>query len=1105
MLAGPGLAANAGSTVLYRSSKVLVRAQAAPLEALPPPFLCPVIESSLAKASRTQSTDRPSSSSSSSSSSLVQPGAYRIRKNVHLTARFFAPVPPLRAALGSPSTRRYSSRAATASAFDVNFASDASFPTSTSPDVCLDSQNVEHPQPTPTHREQPSGAPPDWRRKFPKTHWRREIDFNRYSPPLRRQRNLPEDAPALYEDEIKASAAWLPDSQWTLSVPEDYPLTHELFLVLDSLDDISHSRSDPDCASLLLETVRQARERIWANPQHPLGRSQDRDVALYLAGKVAETYVKLDAEASMDRLIPFLDYVQGQISALPLECFHALAARAGIARRYDAVLKICQVALLHHGGKADAELLHLRLRALVAQSKDVDLSRYWDLYAEAGATVPRKTFDLLLRTHVRRQDVEQLNEVLEAMPKHGHEVDAKAWLTILRGFQGFRPTLATMLRRDAKIVQSPTLNVVNQLLLLLSKELDVDGALMVLRIFRIPSIPQIGPTASVSAQEVEASIINGPSPQPNVQTYAVLTHMFGRLGRGKEALGFFQLALSASTNRDGSVCTAAALQQASSSVMRAYCNTGHPVRAMWFATAVLGLPFFGSAEGKSASSTDYKMQTSLPLEMAATTTHYRILLKCASAIGSPDAARRIVVHLLQHGYTIDEQVLRGLARLIFSTIDRDALESIRVIRRLLPRQGKDGTISKRNQRLGSLSDLLQHLGTSDRVVLASQHATSLMRDVGKVDSKPKPKPRRVGDKFDSLASSYTKDELRDWLIQDSSSLFRGVSSTHDDNGDAPALAQDLSQPLSPEAYAMRIRVYAVVRRDYESAQKVYHAMLANHVKPTMMHIAPLIEGLTAVGKLGEAQQLKRNAKEVTGLEPTLRIHTALIRAYVRAGDSNAARKEIQELTQNGYEIDDTIANLIEAAQSGRGNFALVDRPINERDSHSVATRFHALMRMRRYLAAQEMLQSALDSGMRSDKVLHDLVRRSVSYVDNQHAKALGRGSAAQVQIDSAAASDPPAFAQRPASGIGTAKQTQRPQKQHNRVASEVDGTPSSHVFELAQAVRLARANRERITRAMQKTSEVKRKQMKEHRKKVISLILDFADGKLHDQARKSKN
>ncbi len=276
------------------------------------------------------------------------------------------------------------------------------------------------------------------------------MDFNRYSQPLRR-RNLPEDAPALYEDEIKASSAWLPKSQWTLTVPDDYPLRHELFLILDSLDDISQSAPDPECGDMLIETLRQARELIWSNPEHTLRRQQDRDVALYLAGKVAETYVKLDAADSMDRLMAFLDFVRKQIGVLPLPCFHALAARAGITRRYDAVLKICEVAQEHHGGKADAELLHLRLRGLIAQSKDIDLTRYWDLFANAGTPTPRKTFDLLLRTHVRRQDVAQVNQVLEAMPQHGHEIDARAWLTILRGFQTFRPTLAAMLRRDARL------------------------------------------------------------------------------------------------------------------------------------------------------------------------------------------------------------------------------------------------------------------------------------------------------------------------------------------------------------------------------------------------------------------------------------------------------------------------------------------------------------------------------------------------------------------------------------------------------------------------------------------------------------------------------
>ena len=877
------------------------------------------------------------------------------------------------------------------------------------------------------------------------------MDFNRYSVPLRR-RNLPEDAPALYEDEIKAYAAWLPESRSSLSVPDDYPLTHELFLILDSLDDISNSRADPDCADLLLETLRQAREQIWSNERHPLRRPQDRHVALYLAGKVAETYVKLDAEDSMDRLLSFLDYVQTHVGVLPMACFHALAARAGIARRYHAVLKICQVAQSHHGGKADAELLHLRLRALVAQSEDVDLTRHWDTFTQAGVSAPRKTFDLLLRTHVRRQDVSQLNQVLEAMPTHGHEVDARAWLTILRGFQSFRPTLATMLRRDAKIVQSPTLNVVNQLLLLLSKELDVDGALMVLRIFRIPSV-ELGAQRG-SFDDAQASIIKGPSPQPNAQTYAVMTQMFGRLGRQKEALALYRLAVSAATDQDGGV-----LQQASSHVMRAYLNEDHPVRAMSFAAEVLGLPYFGSAETKTSPSIDFKLPSWPKIKIEATTAHYRILLECASALDMPDAARRIVVHLLQNGHQVDQQVLRGLARLIFSTIDQDALESIRVIRQLLPGHRRQ---SKRKQRLESLLDLLRHLGASERIVLASQHAKDLFRDTGFVPSKTE---ATHSEPAKDTASST--DELRQWLMQDTSSLFKGIAPTSSTTFSNAALSQDLSRPLSPAAYAMRIRVYAVVRRDYEAAQQVYHAMLAHGVQPNMMHIAPLVEGLCAVGKLAEAQQLKQNARKVTGFEPTLRIHTALVRAYVHSGYMDAARAELKELTER-YEIDDTIANIIEAAQSGRRSFSLIDRPVGT-DSKTLATRFHSLMRLRRYLAAQELLQEALDAGMKADNVVHDLVRRSVSYVRKELSRATGL---------------------LPASKAG-------------KVAHRQEES-SSHVFELAQAVRLAEINRERITKSMAKHSEMKRKTMKERRKKVVGLILDFADGKLDEVARKSK-
>lgn len=1049
MLGGPPrVAAKACKRALSCSDAVL-RAQSIKLEALVPTFLCPAIER---RAYHKESLSIPGPSSSSRSMDVSQgPTSGSTKRRVIPTANLRSMLPP---AAGL----RYASQAPSAAAEPEDEGQ-----------IWHENQHAARSEEVSTRRDpsQPSRAPDpltaDWRRKFPATRWRQEMDFNRYSPPLRR-RQLPEDAPALYEDEIKASSAWLPESTWTLSVPEDYPLRHELFLILDSLDDIAQSASESERADLLLETLKQARELIWSNPEHPLQREQDRDAALYLAGKVAETYVKLDAEDSMDQLMAFLEYVREKIGVLPMACFHALAARAGITRRYDAVLKICKTAQLHHGGQADAELLHLRLRGLIARFPNVHLGQYWNSFIKHGEQPPRKTFDLLLRTHVRRQDVEQVNQVLEAMTQHGYQVDARAWLTILRGFQSFRPTLAAMLRRNEKIVYKPTRDVVNQLLVLLAKELDVDGTQMVLRIFGMPSV------VGISEGHANASIIAGPKPKPNARTYTIMTMMFGRLGRGAEALASYRLALSATqTCSSGRKEDRKTLQQASSYVIKAFLNSGRPLLAMFFAHQVLKIPYF--AEGKAKPAYDFNLPPSpYEFKIAATTIHYRILLECASALESGEAARQIVVHLLKQGHEIDREVLGGLARLIFSTIDADALDSVRVIRSLLPK-GTKGLNHEREERLESLFDMLQRLGASERIVLASTHSTDLSRSSELAGNKLKSSPPSLGKR-----KNTTKDELRDWLIDDSSSLFQGFKPPDDAlSANAPALALDLSRPLSPAGYALRIRVYAVVRRDYVSAQKVYHAMLKHGVKPTMMHVAPLIEGLTAVNRLEEAQILKRNAKEVTGVEPTVRIHTALIRAYVRAGDWDAARKEIKELTENEHKIDDTIANIIEASQSAKGSFSLVERELDvKRDLHGVTTRFHALMRMRRYLAAQELVQEALDSGLRPDKVFHDLVRRSGGYLEQEESKTK---AAAGIPVP------------KPSSGPGGARE------------GETAGEIISHIFEIAQALRQARINTERVAKSMQNHSELSGRRLQDHRKKVISLIMDFADGKLHEQAR----
>ena len=205
---------------------------------------------------------------------------------------------------------------------------------------------------------------------------------------------------------------------------------------------------------------------------------------------------------------------------------------------------------------------------------------------------------------------------------------------------------------------------------------------------------------------------------------------------------------------------------------------------------------------------------------------------------------------------------------------------------------------------------------------------------------------------------------------------------------------NLEKPLTPAGYAMRLRVHAVIRRDYEAAEQVYLAMLKHGIRPNMMHIAPLVEGLISVGRIADAQRIKENARSMFGLAPTLRIHTSFIRVFARNGDEQGVRRELEEMRSNGLQPDESIVHMVEAANTYRRRSSrLMNRRVDLGDVHSVTSRFNALIKSKAHLDAHQLLEQALKAGLEADKMLYRLSERSENWIAKKRDRVASRASA----------------------------------------------------------------------------------------------------------------
>lgn len=209
------------------------------------------------------------------------------------------------------------------------------------------------------------------------------------------------------------------------------------------------------------------------------------------------------------------------------------------------------------------------------------------------------------------------------------------------------------------------------------------------------------------------------------------------------------------------------------------------------------------------------------------------------------------------------------------------------------------------------------------------------------------------------------------------------------------LRKDLDRKMSSAAFAMRLRVYAVLRRDHDAAAYIYQRMLQHGVSPTMLHVAPLIEGLALDGRIDEARAMAQSARWELGVLTTARIQTALLRGLITVGRKDEAVREFEHWRKAGGRPDGTMWGLFDderyprLAVESNLSFAVAEaqRGGSPLSIPEVDDAYRFLMRNRRPLAAQRLLLTAIEqTGFQPDADLRDAVRRAGNMIRKRYAR-----------------------------------------------------------------------------------------------------------------------
>lgn len=628
-------------------------------------------------------------------------------------------------------------------------------------------------------------------------------------------------------------------------------------------------------------------------------------------------------------------------------------------------------------------------------------------------------------------------DTLCAMTDHGYTIDRGIWHMILKTSPSLRLQIPRLMaaisdrypsaKHRTNSSRGSDDNILLTLLAQRAESLDVRDVYRILHIMGIrisrrvhkPNLddkpsesPSSGPSPVKHAEKSTPSEppSTGPSPVDHIEQLTALSitaMMLGRLGHVQRAKDCLQRCFQL---RDSDP-DESSLGKAATGVMAAYDTSGQSEKALEFGKQLMGCDSAQPASSYFPSSSS--SSSSRPISIKPTTFLLKTMLRSAATMADRLAGLEeglwIRRFLNTCGLKFDPNIARGLVSFFFGMAQRrwPDYHGIRVIVRelrlrldhfrartrrrpckilLLPRIERRKLTPVQAERIEHILEQYDKTTPGSQSLIHERPANldkkaALKRHVRESKTDPSLEPYWQAD----LAFGRRKEEEKpaSESVQSSSDPGQATLADVSDNQSNTSDGPETPKGQTRSAYAMRLRILAVLLHDHEGALRLLQEMVDKGLRPTMYHVAPIVEGLCTDGRVDEAIRFAQVSRRVLGVLTTARCETAQLRGLIEQGRRSDAEAQLQEWRSSGgradeymlalFRIDSLDLPTLTNAESLKNAVEESLRKGKPLDREDVFAAYRWMMDHWMPLSAQSLIMRAVQTGMIVEGELRDAI------------------------------------------------------------------------------------------------------------------------------------